>query len=1542
MIRPMRLWLNRLFSRAPLGMSRSSTRSASPSRGGRARGRGPAQRFEALETRTVPATITVTSLADDTTTDTLITLREAIQAANTDASVDGSTAGSGADTIVFDASLYAAGDVTVDVSVFDTGLDSSEVGPTAFSISSNLTIQGPSGDNGVTITRNSGSNFRLFAVTGAGNLTLDSVTVSNGAAVGFNGGTGRQSGGGGAGLGGGVFVNSGGSLTIRNSLLTGNTAVGGSGGSTGGLFQAGGGGGGLGANGNAGSNGSSGGAGGGPNNGTANGGAGGFGGGGGGGRYAFFSSASGGSGGFGGGGGGGGITYSFIVYQSNPGGAGGFGGGGGGGSSGGVSGFGGGSGQSGYFAGGGHGAGMGGAVFNNGGTVTITNSTLTGNSAEGKTSGASTQHSAGLGGAVFSRNGSVEVLNSTISANTVSGSSSSIARGIYVLGDGSAAAATLNNALLGEATGAIVDVVAATINSGTKTTTGAGNLIQGQIGLSGVTIVSTANPDLGSLADNGGPTRTIALNTGSPAINAGSNSAATGLSYDQRGSGYSRLDFGTVDIGAYEVQNAVPVAQFSQVTTSEDTATTFAVSDFEFTDDESDSLVSITVSSLALATDDTLTVDQGAGAISVTTGMTITASQIPSLTYTPAANANGGARSSFDFTVNDGGSGVSDAPMILHVTAVNDAPVALTSQVTTNEDTAKTFNASDFSFSDVESNSLGSITVSSLSLATGDTLTVNLGAGPVTVTSGMTILATQLTSLRYTPLANANGSARSSFTFTVNDDDSGTVGATLTIDVSAVNDGPAAQASQVTTNEDTAKTFSAADFPFTDLESNSLVSITVSSLLLASGDTLKVNQGAGLVSVTNGMTITTAQIPSLTYRPAANANGSVRSTFQFRVNDASNGSGVATMTLHVAPVNDAPVALASSVILNEDSSKAFSTADFPFTDVESNPLVSITVSGLALASGDTLTVNQGAGVISVTNGMTIAAARIPSLTYTPAADANGSARGSFQFRVNDVSSGTVAATLTINVTPVADVPANTPPVAIASGVFATEDTPRTFRLADFQYADSEQDALVSITVGPLNLATGDTLRVNLGAGSVAVTNGMTIPAARIPSLTYTPAANANGTNRSSFQFRVNDAASGTEAATMTLHVVPANDAPTGLQLSPLQVDEKLPVGALVGAFRTTDVDTGEAFTYTLVAGTGDSGNAKFSIGGNQLLMAAELNFADQATVSIRVRATDRAGLSFEQSLTLVVNSTAQPVRNFRAYNPRTDSHFFTTSRAEFENAIRNGFRDESTSRAGFEVLSDAVPNSTPIYRLYNIQTGQHYYTTDRAERDFLVAIVPPPASGPDTRTMGWRFERADGFIYPSGQTGTTAIYRLYNRNSGVHLFTESSAVRDAVLAISGSNGAAPPWELHATFGFGIPVGSTSPAATSPASQAAIEPTVAETLQTNIPAAPSVGIVWEGTVQTSSAPVVAPATVDLGLIVQSDRSASPAPQSSLPASGSTALSTTISTTSSTAPHLARATPFTLSPAALDLALSKWTDELEADGVSVSGGGSGTSN
>ncbi len=85
------------------------------------------------------------------------------------------------------------------------------------------------------------------------------------------------------------------------------------------------------------------------------------------------------------------------------------------------------------------------------------------------------------------------------------------------------------------------------------------------------TIATPLNPQLGPLADNGGPTQTLALLTGSPAINAGSNALAADpannpLVFDQRGTGYPRIVGSSVDIGAFEVQCIPPTITAPTVT----------------------------------------------------------------------------------------------------------------------------------------------------------------------------------------------------------------------------------------------------------------------------------------------------------------------------------------------------------------------------------------------------------------------------------------------------------------------------------------------------------------------------------------------------------------------------------------------------------------------------------------------------------------------------------------------------------------------------------------------------------------------------------------------------------------------------------------------------------------------------------------------------------------------------------------------------------------------------------------------------------------
>ena len=70
------------------------------------------------------------------------------------------------------------------------------------------------------------------------------------------------------------------------------------------------------------------------------------------------------------------------------------------------------------------------------------------------------------------------------------------------------------------------------------------------------------NPMLGPLQNNGGPTFTHALLTGSPAINAGDPGFTPPPAYDQRGPGFDRVVNGRIDIGAFEAQTT-PNAGFN-------------------------------------------------------------------------------------------------------------------------------------------------------------------------------------------------------------------------------------------------------------------------------------------------------------------------------------------------------------------------------------------------------------------------------------------------------------------------------------------------------------------------------------------------------------------------------------------------------------------------------------------------------------------------------------------------------------------------------------------------------------------------------------------------------------------------------------------------------------------------------------------------------------------------------------------------------------------------------------------------------------------
>ncbi|MEM6472687.1 MAG: choice-of-anchor Q domain-containing protein, partial [Planctomycetota bacterium] len=205
------------------------------------------QGFEPLEDRRLLATLVVQSASDNfdplnPTTDGLVTLREAIMAANADAPVGDAPAGSGADTITF-APVFNTrawdiilnhGELPITSSITINGTGSGMLSIDAIDNSRVFHVDdGVAGQSAVTlkdlrVNRGSVENQNGAGILNQEDLTLESVIVANS----FISGTGD-------GVGGGAGIYSTGNLDITGSLITDNRITGSSGESGGGIYATG-------------------------------------------------------------------------------------------------------------------------------------------------------------------------------------------------------------------------------------------------------------------------------------------------------------------------------------------------------------------------------------------------------------------------------------------------------------------------------------------------------------------------------------------------------------------------------------------------------------------------------------------------------------------------------------------------------------------------------------------------------------------------------------------------------------------------------------------------------------------------------------------------------------------------------------------------------------------------------------------------------------------------------------------------------------------------------------------------------------------------------------------------------------------------------------------------------------------------------------------------------------------------------------------------------------------------------------------------------
>ncbi len=170
--------------------------------------------------------------------------------------------------------------------------------------------------------------------------------------------------------------------------------------------------------------------------------------------------------------------------------------------------------------------------------------------------------------------------------------------------------------------------------------------------------------------------------------------------------------------------------------------------------------------------------------------------------------------------------------------------------------------------------------------------------------------------------------------------------------------------------------------------------------------------------------------------------------------------------------------------------------------------------------------------------------------------------------------------------------------------------------------------------GDLDLASAfggeDVVAVLLGNGDGTFTADANSPYAVGTNPRAMTARDFNGDGTTDFA-----TGNGADSASVLLS---ANAPPTNIALSNSSMAENQPTGTTVGTFTTTDPDSGDTFTYTLVGGTGDTDNAAFTIAGGTLKTAAEFNFEVKSSYSIRVRSMDAGGLFVEKVFTISVTN----------------------------------------------------------------------------------------------------------------------------------------------------------------------------------------------------------------------------------------------------------------------------------------------------------------
>ncbi|MEQ9638704.1 MAG: Ig-like domain-containing protein, partial [Alphaproteobacteria bacterium] len=416
---------------------------------------------------------------------------------------------------------------------------------------------------------------------------------------------------------------------------------------------------------------------------------------------------------------------------------------------------------------------------------------------------------------------------------------------------------------------------------------------------------------------------------------------------------------------------------------------------------------------------------------------------------------------------------------------------------------------------------------------------------------------TALANLAFVPAANNDQDTTIAVNIDDGDEDgSGPLTGTITLDVTPVNDAPSAtNLTSISSYAEGTASVAITDIVVSDVDTGDLVTATLTLADTGAGS-LTVNDGAsydadtGVWSITGTVAAVNTALANLAFLPATENNQDT--TIAVSIDDGDEDGGgplTGTITLDVTPVNDAPSATNLTSTSNyTEGAASVAITDIVVSDIDTGDVVTATLT-LADTAAGSLTANDGAsydagtGVWTITADTATVNTALANLAFLPAA--NNDQDTTIAVNIDDGDedgSGPLTGTITLNVTPVNDAPSATNLTSISGYAKGAASV----AIADIVVSDIDSDEMI---IAMLTLAdpSAGALSANDGAsydastGVWTITGSVTAVNTALANLVFLPAVGNEGDTTLSVSIDDGDEdGSGKMTGTISLNVQPAD------------------------------------------------------------------------------------------------------------------------------------------------------------------------------------------------------------------------------------------------------------------------------------------------------------------------------------------------------------------------------------------------------------------